>query len=53
MGGTSAGTAPVATSFIIWGVVMAVLGLALPIGLLFALRSRTVNDYYNATIPGN
>jgi hypothetical protein len=53
MGGTSAGTAPVATGLIIWGVVMAVLGLALPIGLLFALRSRTVNDYYNATISGN
>jgi hypothetical protein len=53
MGGTSAGTAPVATSFIVWGVVMALLGLALPIGLLFALRSRTVNDYYNATMSGN
>lgn len=41
------GSGPGASVFIIWGCVVAVLGLAFPIGVLIALRTRTVRAYYN------
>jgi len=46
--GSAASTAPMTAGFVIWGCIVAALGLAFPIGLLIALHSRTVKDYYNA-----
>jgi len=51
--GATPNTAGISLGFIFWGCVIAGLGLALPIGLLIALRSRTVKDYYNSVTPGN
>jgi hypothetical protein len=48
----SGSAASMQTSFIVWGCVIASLGMAFPIGLLIALRSRTVKYYYNAVVPG-
>lgn len=50
--GISTGPPPVA-GFVIWGGILVVLGIAFPIGLLIAMRSRTVNDYYNAVATGD
>jgi len=52
LSGTSASAAPMHATFTVWGCVIAFLGVAFPIGLLIALRSRTVKDYYNAVASG-
>jgi hypothetical protein len=51
--GGQTSSAPTASVFIIWGAVIALLGMAFPLALLIALRSRTVRDYYNAVLPQN
>jgi hypothetical protein len=37
----------------IYGIVLGLLGLAFPIGVLIALRSRTVQSYFNAVVGAN
>ena len=46
------GSSPATFVYIIWGVVLVVLGAAYPVGLLFALNARTVRDYYNSVASG-
>ncbi|HEY2585894.1 MAG TPA: hypothetical protein VGI81_09035 [Tepidisphaeraceae bacterium] len=48
-GANAASFAPIG---IIYGVVLGVLGVAFPIGVLIALRSRTVRGYFNAVVSG-
>ena len=48
--GSGSGFAPPAWLFVIWGVVIAVLGSAFPIGLLIALRARSVREYFNSVV---
>jgi hypothetical protein len=49
---TSGSAGSMQATFTVWGCVIAFLGVAFPIGLLIALRSRTVKDYYNAVASG-
>jgi hypothetical protein len=49
---TSGSTMPAATGFIIYGAVICALGIAYPIALLIALRSRTVRQYYQSAAQG-
>lgn len=49
--GMSGSPASPKAGYIMAGVVATLLGLALPIGLLIALRSKTVRNYYNAVAP--
>ena len=48
--GMAGSAAPATFGFIIWGAVITVLGLAFPIGVLIALRTRTVRDYFNSVV---
>jgi hypothetical protein len=52
MPGGGGGAAPQLAVFSMWGAVLTVLGLAFPIALLIALRSRTVRDFFNSVAPG-
>lgn len=45
-----AGSAPGNFIFIIWGSVLGLIGLAFPVALLIALRTRTVRNYYNTVL---
>jgi hypothetical protein len=41
---------PSSAIFVVWGVVITVLGCAFPIGLLIALHTRTVKDYFSSVV---
>lgn len=45
-GGVAGG--PTTFAFVVWGIAIAVLGCAFPIGLLIALHTRTVKEYFGA-----
>jgi hypothetical protein len=49
--GMSGSPASPKAAYVIAGVVATLIGLALPIGLLIALRSKTVRGYYNSVAP--
>lgn len=49
--GMNASSGSPEAGYIIAGVAATLFGLALPIGLLIALRSKTVRDYYNSVTP--
>ena len=38
------------SAFYVWGVVLAIVGIAFPIGLLIALSTRGVRNYYNSVV---
>lgn len=50
MGSGSAPSSP-KLGFFIFGVVAVLLGLALPVGILIALRTKAVRNYYNSVAP--
>ena len=48
--GSGTGFAPPTWLYLIWGGVIAVLGCAFPIGLLIALRARSLREYFNSVV---
>lgn len=49
--GTSGASTNAKLGFVIFGVFAILLGLALPVGILIALRTKTVRNYYNSIVP--